>query len=364
MNIEPTTSPRQLSVLFIGLKYDYGVPERGESFEHATFFDVLTHMNNVQATLFPFDEITRARGRKEMNAHLLDTVAAMKPDICFFFLFTDEISGQTIQTISDRGDTITLNWFADDHWRFEPFSRHWAHRFHWVVTTDRDAMEKYQRIGYRNVIRSQWGVNHFRYKPISDSKKYEVTFVGQNHSTRKSVVEKLARRGIHVDCWGRGWDNGRVSTDEMIAIFSSSTINLNFTDSSIVFNRKQAAKIFLNRRADDTYRFNAPREILGHVKTLLNEQRVQIKGRNFEVPATGGFLLTQHVDGIEEYFVPGKEIATFTSVDDLCEKVRYYLAHDQERESIRKAGYERALREHTLEQRFNTIFTKVTAVDR
>ena len=46
----------------------------------------------------------------------------------------------------------------------------------------------------------------------------------------------------------------------------------------------------------------------------------------------------------------------YRSTDDLIEKIRYYLAHPEERERIARAGYERTMREHTAEKRFGAIF--------
>jgi spore maturation protein CgeB len=346
----------RIRVAFVGLKYDYGFSERGYSFEYTNFFHTLANMENIEVTLFPFDEVMREQGRDGMNRQLLNTIADLQPDICFFFLFTDEIKKQTLRTLRDAGKTVIINWFADDQWRFEEFSQYWAPLFHWIVTTDRKAIDKYNRIGYRNAILSQWGANHFLYRHFNVPKEYDVSFVGQVHSNRKNLVKELDRSGIRVECWGKGWPKGRLSQDEMISLFSKSKINLNFTDSAVVLNIKQLVKIFLNRRADDTLRLKMPMEMFAHVKTLLCNRRAQIKGRNFEIPAAGGFLLTQYADGIEEYFIPGKEIVTFTSASDLCNKIHYYLSHDSERELIRLAGHKRVLREHTLQRRFEDIF--------
>jgi spore maturation protein CgeB len=351
-----TTNNRKIQVLFIGLKYDYGYPDRGYSYEYVNFYDTLLHMENVAVTLFPFDEVMRKHGRDDMNRQLLDAVTRAKADVCFFMLFTDEIKKQTIETIQNQGKTVIVNWFTDDHWRFEEYSQQWAPLFHWVVTTDQVSIEKYRRMGHNNVILSQWGANHFLYKHFDVPTEYGVTFVGQVHSNRENIVNKLKRSGIGVECWGKGWPNGRLSQEEMIKVFSKSKINLNFSESSIAFNAKQIAKIFLRRRADDTFRVKNPNDMLSFLTTMLHKHQSQIKGRNFEIPMAGGFLLTQYVDGIENYFLPGKEIETFESKGELCDKIRYYLTHDKERELIRQAGYERAVREHTLKCRFDDIF--------
>jgi spore maturation protein CgeB len=79
----------------------------------------------------------------------------------------------------------------------------------------------------------------------------------------------------------------------------------------------------------------------------------------FEIPGAGGFLLTEAADNLEHYFVPDQEIVTFRSPAEMVEKVRYFLAHEEIRERIRLAGYERAVRDHSYVQRFLEIFERM-----
>ena len=89
--------PREpIRLLYIGLKYDYGQPERGFSYEHVNFLETLRRMEGIQVEFFPFDEVMRSAGRAKMNVRLLETVEARRPDVCFFVLFTDEIERKTI----------------------------------------------------------------------------------------------------------------------------------------------------------------------------------------------------------------------------------------------------------------------------
>ena len=82
----------------------------------------------------------------------------------------------------------------------------------------------------------------------------------------------------------------------------------------------------------------------------------QIKGRVFEVPACGGFLLTQPAEDLHTYLEPGVDCATFECVDDLVDQVRYYLEHEEQRCAIAQRGYRRTLAEHTYAARFASIF--------
>jgi spore maturation protein CgeB len=85
----------------------------------------------------------------------------------------------------------------------------------------------------------------------------------------------------------------------------------------------------------------------------------QIKGRNFEIPGCGGFLLTGRADNLDDYYEVGKEIVCFESTQDLIEKVRHHLHDEGERAAIAQAGYQRTLREHTYAHRFSEIFQRL-----
>ncbi len=352
-----------LKILYIGLKYDYGIPSRGYSFEYLNIYDTMVHMNGVEVSLFPFDEVMREVGRAKMNNKLLHAIDKTKPDLCFFVLFTDEITKSTIKIISERGNLITLNWFGDDHWRFGSFSQYWAGLFHWVITTDESSIASYKKIGCSNVILSQWGFNHHLYVKCNLPEIYDVTFIGQVHSRRRKIINRLRRSGINAECWGNGWENGRLPQEEMIKLYSRSKINLNFTQASPAWNWKPIIKVLLSRRADDSVRVNFPGEMFQNLIVLADKKRLQIKGRNFEIPGSGGFLMTQYADNIEKYFVPEEEIVVFSDCNELIEKIRYFLIHDREREKIRSAGYERAQRDHTFEKRFLDIFKTIDIIN-
>ncbi len=202
-----------IRLLYIGMRYDYGDPRRGDCFEYVQFHDTLSRMPGVSLSFFPYDVVLREKGRKEMIRLLRRNVEEAEPDLCLFALFTDEIDEETITWVTEKSGARTVNWFADDHWRFEYYSRHWAPLFHFVATTDSAAVEKYHAIGIRNVLKTQWGFNHHRYRRVVVPRQYDVTFVGQVHSRRRQTVELLRKQGIDVRCWGRGWEGGNSAED-------------------------------------------------------------------------------------------------------------------------------------------------------
>lgn len=77
--------------------------------------------------------------------------------------------------------------------------------------------------------------------------------------------------------------------------------------------------------------------------------------RVFEVMGTGSFLLTNWVPTIEELFEDGKHLVLYRSMDEMIDKVNYYLKHDDEREKIAQAGYEEVMRAHTIQHRVSKM---------
>lgn len=86
-----------------------------------------------------------------------------------------------------------------------------------------------------------------------------------------------------------------------------------------------------------------------------------INMRIFETLGTGCFLLTEYFEGLKRYFEPGKELETFKDRDELTEKIRYYLDHPDERETIAQKGQLRCHAEYSMEKRaaeFDRIIQK------
>lgn len=95
-------------------------------------------------------------------------------------------------------------------------------------------------------------------------------------------------------------------------------------------------------------------------KIVLNTMHFgEVRGTNarlFEATGCGGFVLTHSIPGLEEYFEPGKEVATFDTRKDLCTALEQYLTADSERRSMAEAGRARAHRDHTYIMRFERMF--------
>ena len=135
------------------------------------------------------------------------------------------------------------------------------------------------------------------------------------------VYYKIAKDGYKRYQFWQWLGNGPLSDEEMIKLYSRSRINLGFAGS-------------------------------GYSKKLMC-----LKGRDFEVPMSGGLYLTQDNPELSLVYEVGKETMTYKDEKDSAEKIKWLFANPEEAAKIREAGRKRALKDHTWEKRFEEVFS-------
>jgi hypothetical protein len=220
--------------------------------------------------------------------------------------------------------------------------------------------------------------------------EFEVTFVGQAYGERPDYIRYLLDRGVDVRVWGYGWNKFSQSyqspTTGSVRRLGQA-VREYLTNTAWQDGLRRLLSLELLRSAGKTVReahaVALPDEIIGGVLTdsdmihmysrskinlgfsacgmthETDERTVQIRLRDFEVPMSGGFYLVEYMEELEEFFDIGKEIVCYNGPEDLVGKIKYYLEHDSQREKIRRAGYARALRNHTWHQRFEMAFKQM-----
>ena len=81
--------------------------------------------------------------------------------------------------------------------------------------------------------------------------------------------------------------------------------------------------------------------------------------RDFEAPMSAAFYFTGYQEEIKEYYEIDKEIICYDTKEELVDKIKYYLKHQVEADKIKNAGYNRALKDHTWDNRFRELFRKI-----
>lgn len=154
-------------------------------------------------------------------------------------------------------------------------------------------------------------------------KIHDVSFVGGRYGIREELVLALRQAGIRVTAYGQGWEGGRLATEDVPRLFAQSKILLGIGT-------------------------------IGHCRDFY-----ALKLRDFDGPMSGSCYLTHDNPDLRDLYVVGQEIVTYKSIDECVDRVKYLLANDAERESIAKRGRQRAVREHTWDNRFRELMSRI-----
>ena len=163
----------------------------------------------------------------------------------------------------------------------------------------------------------------------SDEYKCDITTAGTMHSWRVAFYKHLAN--YNVKLWG--------------------TIPPLWMPKSVVSDMYQGR--FVNNQ-------DKARAFLGAKIVLNNLHYGEIWGLNvraFEAAGIGAFQMVDWRPGLDDLFEDGKEIISFKGIQDMKDKIQYWLDRPEERLQIAQNGKLRAYRDHTYELRLDLLIS-------
>ncbi|KJU81641.1 hypothetical protein MBAV_006168 [Candidatus Magnetobacterium bavaricum] len=309
---------------------------------NATFIDV-TPMLNVYKNAYHEHYILRVLREGQYD--------------CMFF-YPDAINSDFSDGFFDlvrAGGTPIVAFYADDEpqlWYKQ--NTPYDHRFSVVGTHSLNALRRRQAEGRGdNFIFMPWSFNPLIFNRIDGTDKlYDVLYVGENLVSRENpqiclrdgrlrqiVLESVYRHskvhGYNLTVFGPGWDRHPVVRECYAGILSSGQM-------AQAYNR---AKIVLNFGfSGDGYE-----DILSY----------QTKLRHFEAAGCGAFQLVNENPELAGLFPPDAGIAWFNNLEQLNDRILYFLTHDQIRQEMCDRVYEVAHGRHTIQNRLETLFGSV-----
>ncbi|HSQ60514.1 MAG TPA: glycosyltransferase [Acidobacteriota bacterium] len=220
------------------------------------------------------------------------------------------------------------------------------------------------------------------YRPLDLPQRYEATFAGQRYGDRTGGILALREAGVDAHAFGQGWTPAPAREGTPGAAGGGGAggawTRIARAASLVASGRNPLAaaadvKAYERLRArhaaslhpivdDDAYvrlfsesAISLGFLILGDTHRTARPLR-QIRLREFEAPMAGAFYVTGFLEEIGRHYEIGREIVCYRSLEEMTEQCRYYLAHPDERERIRRAGHDRARRDHTWTRRFEDLF--------
>jgi len=242
-------------------------------------------------------------------------------------------------------DIRTAVWFTDDPYYTDTTGRLAPH-YDDVFTLERSCVAFYRGIGCANVHHLPLGVSAsaFRHRNAPPHRRHDITFVGSAFWNRVAFFERLSGLLEDQDLYVTGlWWERMQSGSQARARFETG-VWMTPAETAITYS---GSKIAINlHRAEVDPTFNCNSAGIGAVSP---------NPRSFEIAACGTLQLTDVREDLALYFEPDREIVTYTSPEELADKARYYLAHEEERRRIALRAIRRTMRDHTYERRIEEM---------
>ena len=203
-------------------------------------------------------------------------------------------------------------------------------------------------------------------------KNGKMTFIGSSYGNRANYLWRCLQKKLPLDIYGPNWINNHgirsflrtIKLEYQLIINDKSIVDTAYrclNDSILREITKSYPNIINGPLSDSDYALllskssivlNIPESRFEHDYTNPN-MLIGANLRDFEVPTTGSFLLTQSNEEIKSLFEDKKEIETFNNEWEMVDKARFYLNNPNKLIKIAEAGHKRVKKEHLWEHRFS-----------
>ena len=193
--------------------------------------------------------------------------------------------------------------------------------YDYIITNKSYILEDMRKLGAKDIrfVNNSYE-STFHYPRTLTSEDYkeiggDIGFVGAWEKERCESILYLAQHGLNVRVWGGGKWLKYKGMYPCLTIEDKGLYSENYSKSF------QAFKISL---------------------CFLRKMNFDLQTtRTVEIPACGGFMMAERTSEHQAMFEEGKEAAFFSSNEELLEKCKYYLSHNEERKEIATAGLKR-----------------------
>lgn len=306
-------------------------------FDYCKYLSKLDGNRMLKKVAYKLDNAFYQSRCKNINSHFIRLVQDFKPKL-IIVVKGSHILPETIKKINELGITI-VNWHVDDPFNQKYLTAHSAQNlmlYDIHFSSRPHLFTEYIQKGARRVEYLEFCYDEtiFYLLDSGDDIKYEISFVGNWSQEREELIKELAQF-FKIYVWGGSWWRAH--------------------------SLKNNKNIYLHNNRANLEEYS---RIISHSKVCLNfltqENRDQTNLRNFELQACMGFQLCNRTDQIRTIFDEDKEICLFSAKQELIEKCRYYINHDDERLMVARKGYERITQnQHTFVSRCQKVLSVI-----
>ena len=306
-----------------------------EVFDAPDFYPAFRALEGLRVTPERLDHLEQSFLQVVSQAVLAKT-ETFEPDLVLA-LAQAPLSRQALKRLR-RDGVATAMWFVEDY-RLFPYWEAYAPLYDLFAVIQREPFRaKLAEIGAANTVYLPLAADPDFHKPLElsavERRRFasDVSFMGAGYPNRRRAFRELMQYDFKI--WGNDWEGEtalaallqdptrRVAPEETVKIFNASKINLNLHSST--------------------------------EPGVLVPRGDFVNPRTFELAMCGAFQLVDKRALLPELFATD-ELAAFSDIAELREKIDYYLAHDDERAEVAARARSRALRDHTYAARMQTL---------
>lgn len=288
-------------------------------------------------------KISELANRWVTSARLLAECEAFRPDV-LLVIKGDNLRARTLRQIKRRFGPILVNWFGDS--LLTPGVKRWVERdsevydFFFIID-DKQALDLVRvRAAHVSTLPFACDAAFHRPAALTDAERSlygsPIAFVGTVIPSREPALLAVADLGLKI--WGPA--RNPLGAGDL----ARSPLGSRWQGRSAY--GEEAVKIYTAADVVLDVHF-----LFGSALPISN-----VTARVFEVPACGGFLLTNACDQLERLYAVGTEMICYRSLENLRRLASYYLTHPEERRAIAARAHERACEEHTFKRRLEELF--------
>lgn len=165
------------------------------------------------------------------------------------------------------------------------------------------------------------------YPEIDENISSEILFVGVTRGVYREIIKDTLKTNHDISIYGMGWEK----------YIDKKYIKGQFIPNNELHKYYSSCKILLNDHWEDMRDEDFP------------------SNRLFDALASGTFVISDKIPSADTVF--DGSIITYDSIDDLNEKINYYLTHEDERIKLTEKGRKIVLENHTFDNRVNEILS-------
>jgi len=287
---------------------------------------VVQKMLVANSNRYHYIDSTKLTIHNGLNQEITRMNIIMKPNLNFFQIqHGNPILPVTLKHLHG----VSVNWTGDVREELPDVFAKTGSYFDYNMFTNITDVEKMNDIGiHANYLQIGLDIDIYRKEYIIENGlkiTHDIVFLANNYHNRfplsslRTQVGNLLREryGDRLGLYGNGWptiSNGMVNNmhDEELSIYRN-------------------CKIAINLSHFDYKRYSSD--------------------RIFRIMGSGAFCLTKWYPEIEKDFIDGEHLVIWHTLDDLIEKIEYYLVNDTERNAIAQRGYDLVYKYHTWDER-------------